>query len=568
MLRPGLPGRTKSRLHFFPLLFSSMDEPRQPLLALLRVPVFVSCNPVRPDSLYPAMKSHSRAPHSRRTFLKNLSTTAAAISIAPTLRHFAAIPPNLANDPLRPQYHLLPAANWMNDPNGPIYWQGNYHMFFQYNPNAAVWGDMHWAHAISPDMIHWKHLPVALAPTKGGPDQDGCFSGSAVDDHGTATFIYTGVSSTAPEQATLRDGTHNFRETQLLATSTDPNLLTWKKIPQPVLQPPNDPQLTGFRDPFLWKEKNIWYLGVGSGQRKIGGRVLLYRSIDLRHWDPVSVLASGKWNGKDTPDTVDSGEMWECPDFFKLGDKYVLIYSTERKVFWESGELDPKEMVFHSQKQGLLDSGAFYAPKTQTAANGDRILWGWIPETRPESEFSQAGWAGCMSLPRVLSLDATGQLKMRVVSQAAGLRSQQFSLPAAELPASQRLSALRQLRIDNLAAEISVRVRNAAFTMKLMDGPIEFLTLSYDPVRAGKELQANSSSAPLPASGDQEIIITLFLDGSVVEMFANEVCCLTSRVYQIPAKPLSIDISEAALAAIRSMRVWQMKPISFDRLTT
>src|SRR5581483_12182225 len=74
----------------------------------------------------------------------------------------------LASDPQRPQYHLMPAANWMNDPNGPIYWKGKYHMFHQYNPHAAVWGDMHWAHAVSPDMVYWKHLPVALAPTKGG----------------------------------------------------------------------------------------------------------------------------------------------------------------------------------------------------------------------------------------------------------------------------------------------------------------------------------------------------------------------------------------------------------------
>ncbi len=225
-------------------------------------------------------------------------------------------------------------------------------MFFQYNPDAAVWGDMHWAHAVSPDMIHWKHLPVALAPSPGGPDQDGCFSGSAVDDQGVATFIYTGVATAIPEHATLRDGMHNFREVQLLATSTDDDLRTWKKLAQPVVNPPTDPLLTGFRDPFLWKEGTTWYLGVGSGQRKKGGRVLVYRSTDLRNWEYVSVLAFGEWNGKETPDVVDSGEMWECPDFFQLGDKHVLIYSTERRVFWESGELDHKEMIFHSQKRG------------------------------------------------------------------------------------------------------------------------------------------------------------------------------------------------------------------------
>ena len=132
----------------------------------------------------------------------------AVISYAsPQLRHTAALPNHtwplcpddlqtkLAADPLRPQFHLLPPKNWMNDPNGPIYWKGAYHMFYQYNPNAAVWGDMHWAHAISEDMIHWRHLPIALAPTPGWDDADGCFTGSAVDDHGTATILYTGVKT-------------------------------------------------------------------------------------------------------------------------------------------------------------------------------------------------------------------------------------------------------------------------------------------------------------------------------------------------------------------------------------
>jgi len=88
----------------------------------------------------------------------------------------------------------------MNDRNGPIFWNGQYHMFFQFNPNAAVWGDMHWAHAMSPDMLHWQYLPVALAPTPGGYDSEGCFSGSAVNDNGVATFIYTGVKTVSPSK--------------------------------------------------------------------------------------------------------------------------------------------------------------------------------------------------------------------------------------------------------------------------------------------------------------------------------------------------------------------------------
>src|SRR5499425_1509800 len=168
--------------------------------------------------------------HSRRKFVGMAAGACGAMRLAAPALWASNIarddPPSiaarLAADPLRPQFHLLPARNWMNDPDGPIYWNGHYHMFFQYNPNAAVWGDMHWAHAVSRDMIHWRHLPVALAPTPDGEDAGGCFSGSAVNGNGTPTVIYTGVKAVAPAQATLRDGVHHFREVQCLATAKDP----------------------------------------------------------------------------------------------------------------------------------------------------------------------------------------------------------------------------------------------------------------------------------------------------------------------------------------------------------
>ena len=126
----------------------------------------------------------------RRHFLKSSAAAAALATFRPTNLFGDALATKLASDPLRPQFHLLPAKNWMNDPNGPIFWRGKYHMFFQYNPNSAIWGDMHWNHAVSDDMIHWRHLPIALAPTPNGDDAEGCFTGSAVvDDNGTATII-------------------------------------------------------------------------------------------------------------------------------------------------------------------------------------------------------------------------------------------------------------------------------------------------------------------------------------------------------------------------------------------
>ena len=175
---------------------------------------------------------------SRRHFLGTAAATGATLTLGPHDFPFARLRDSgervpidqIAADPLRPQFHLMPSRNWMNDPNGPIYWKNNYHMFFQYNPDAAVWGNMHWAHAVSPDMIHWKHMPIALAPSFGGYDQDGCFSGSAVNNNGIATIFYTGVKTVPGERATLRDGTHNFQEVQCLATSADADLQTWQKI--------------------------------------------------------------------------------------------------------------------------------------------------------------------------------------------------------------------------------------------------------------------------------------------------------------------------------------------------
>ena len=120
------------------------------------------------------------------------------------------------DDQHRPRYHFLPTKNWMNDPNGVIHWKGRYHLFYQHNPNDTVGNDIHWGHAVSADLVHWTHLPIALAPTPGGPDVDGCWSGCAVDHDGIPTLIYSGNSG--------------GRQLPCIATSDD-DLLTWRNTP-------------------------------------------------------------------------------------------------------------------------------------------------------------------------------------------------------------------------------------------------------------------------------------------------------------------------------------------------
>ena len=451
----------------------------------------------------------------------------------------------------------------MNDPNGPIFWKGKYHLFYQLNPHAAVWGDMHWGHAISTDMVHWHHQPVALAPTPGGPDSEGCFSGSAIVFDGKPTFIYTGVQNAPPSQATLRDGNDKLRETQLLAVAEDDALLRWRKDPQPILPtPPPGVAVTGFRDPCPWQEADGWYLGVGSGERGKGGCVLLYRSQDLRHWDYLHKMIEGKPNGKQAANPCDSGEMWECPDFFALGDKHCLIYSTENKVLWTTGHYDAASHRYTPERSGLLDHGSsYYAPKSFVAPGDRRILWGWLRETRPDAEFAAAGWSGCMSFPRVLTIGAQGQLEMRPAQQVESLRG-----PAEH--ASLGADAPFRRKLDDLRRELSIPVdlfSGSVFTVRLVSAGQPAWEMVLDV--PAKTVRCGVTEFPFPALPWPHPNLRLLLDGSVIESFIGNRETLTSRVYGLKPGDTTLEVTIKGKGHV-TIQTWPLSPISSDRLTT
>src|SRR5215470_17281646 len=433
----------------------------------------------------------------------------------------------LAADRLRPQFHLLPAANWMNDPNGPIFYRGRYHMFFQYNPNGAFWGSMHWAHATSPDMIHWQHEPLVLAPTPNGWDRDGVFSGSVVQDGTTLAAIYTGVSPPAsPAEITLNDGSHKWREVQCMAVAKDLELRTWEKLEEPIiLRPPERLRITGFRDPVVWKEGKEWLLTLGSGIKDKGGAVLLYESRDLRRWTYRHPLIEGRRAGQSATNPVDSGEMWECPDFFALGDRHVLLYAAMGKVWWKTGVY--RNRRFTAEKEGVVDWGSYYAAKTMLDEHGNRILWGWIPETRPESEYRAAGWAGVMALPRVLSLGPDKRLRMTMAPAAEALRTWHVSVKAGE---RNRVKTFAGMRITDLAGEIAARfTAKRAFRLRLRSEKGEqFAEIGYDPQQKSSGLRVNSVVAPLAT--DEAITVRAWIDGSVIEVLVNDAVAITARV--------------------------------------
>jgi beta-fructofuranosidase len=509
---------------------------------------------------------------SRRNFLSGIGAATAAVRLPRLAESQATMSRSLriARDPMRPQFHLLPAANWMNDPNGPVYWNGKYHMFYQYNPNGAFWGDMHWGHACSTDMVHWRHLPIALSPTPGGPDAQGCFTGTAVVDDGHVTVIYTGVVSAPESEATSRNGVNSLRETQCLATSADPDLKVWTKRAAPLIPlPPALLAVNGFRDPSPWRQKDAWFMAVGSGTSSQGGLVLLYRSDNLLQWNYQHVVASGEGIGREKG----KSGMWECPDFFPLGGKHVLIYSSEGKSHWQSGNLDMKQMLFQVERAGTLDYGAFYAGKTQLDKSGNRILWGWILESRPLEEYRAAGWAGVMSLPRILTLSPEGQVRTQVASAVRQLRGQHQSVDiSADDQQNQRQIA--DVFIADCCGGIVCTIKRSAEPVGLslvgdiQGGAEPWLTLRYDPVRPDI-VSIDGRDIPLDSSMNDELSFHLYIDGSVIEAFVNEQIAYTKRFYYSGLMSPKTKVHILGKSTnLSSMSMWQLSPISKDRLTT
>lgn len=460
----------------------------------------------------------------------------------------------LATDPLRPQFHMLPPRGWMNDPNGPIVWNGQTHLFYQVNATGgADWGEIAWGHAVSLDLIHWRHLPVAMAPQPGGIDSFGVFSGSCIPDGNRCLAFYTAVSP-APTSGDITLADSPQREQQNVAVSTDPDLRRWTRQQQAVVPKPPLGHIAGFRDPCVWKDGKTWWMIVGSGQVEGEGCVLLYKATvpdgPKADWTYVHQLLSAPGNGRHTPDTVDAGTMWECPDFFALDGTHVLLYSTERKVFWMTGELTP-EMKFVPRQRGMLDTGAHYAPKSMSGPNGERILWGWIPEKRGKAAYIAAGWAGCMALPRVLHVDAEGMLRMGVAPAVDTL--------LAGAARSTVGSDLAGGHFASLALKItaSLPVQGTGFVVAQRE--MELLKVHRT---SATEIEVNGQAIQAPPPGD----LTVWIDGSVIEIFFADRAAHTVRSYPRLHPDAGLNVLVAGDKA--SVSVQTVKPISLNRLTT
>lgn len=516
----------------------------------------------------------------------------------------------LAADPHRPQYHLLPPAGFVGDPNGPIFWKGKLHMFYQHYQHL-VDGKAAWGHAVSEDLVHWKHLPVALVATPGGPDKDGCFSGSAVIHNGVPTLVYTGVWPEVVCMATGDDTMTSWKKhprNPVIASPPYPHACPSMKCSQhpdgtPVKDPPpGTPQITEFRDPTPWKDKDGWYMTIGSGFKGVGGAVLLFRSEDLVSWEYVHPLYAGKMGMKSGPGTpyygtpamyVASGEGFDCPDFFPLGDKHVLVVSTMGESPYFVGRYIDRKFV--PEKEGVLDLASsdamerfrlgrvgFSTAKTTLDEGGRRIMWGNIPERWKDwKRYQVAGWSGVLSLPRVLSMRSDSSIAMEPAPELKTLRGKHRHHQ--DLVATQASRLLEGIEGDCLeiaieldpgdSEELGLRLRCARdFSEQTVLGyrqKEQRLFVDTTKSTSDTRILRGISGGSFRLNPREPLKLRVFLDASVMEVFANDGrACLTERIY---SKKTSLGIGVYALGGgtrIRSMDIWEIRPISPDRLTT
>lgn len=301
----------------------------------------------------------------------------------------------------KPSFHVCAPVGWINDPNGFSLYQGEYHLFYQYDPYHVTQGLMYWGHSKSKDFIKWEQLPCALAPDS-SYDGQGCFSGSAVEHDGKHILMYTGVLDKEQE-----DGSRLLRQTQCIAIGDGVN---YEKLDSnPVITSdllPEGCSREDFRDPKIWIEGEDFYAIIGSRSDNTGGQIALFKSKDAKNWEYSGIVDESR---------NEYGKMWECPDFICIDGKQVLLISpTEmlaeglefhngNNTIYILGDYDLENHKLIRERVTAIDYGLdFYAPQTLETADGRRIMIAWMQSWDNHITPRHFKWSGLMTVPREL----------------------------------------------------------------------------------------------------------------------------------------------------------------------
>ncbi|KAI3505203.1 hypothetical protein L1887_27170 [Cichorium endivia] len=488
-----------------------------------------------------------------------------------------------------PAFHFYPGENWMN---GPVYYKGWYHLFYQYSPEAAVWGPIVWGHAVSRDMVHWRHLPIAMERDQ-WYDVNGVWTGSTtILPNNKLVVLYTGSTNESVQVQNLA----------YPANPSDPLLVNWVKDPaNPVLVPPSWINIKDFRDPTTaWlTPEGKWRMVIGSKVNRTG-IALLYDTDDFKKYD----LQAG-W----LHDVAGTG-MWECVDFYPVskdesgldtgvygpGVKHVLKASMDddRCDYYAIGDYKVKEGKWVPDNRKIdvgiglrYDYGIYYASKTfYDQHKKRRILWSWIKETDSEKADIKRGWASLMAVPRTVALDPkTGSnLIQWPIEEFDKIRSnlKEFNnvklepgslVPLSVGPTSQ-LDIMVEIELDkkianglkvggsvpyNCGGHHGAGVRDALGPFGLLILANKNLTESSN----AKDVDKSIYGSTVPVLHDEKLSMRILVDHSIVEGYAQGGrTCITSRIY--PTEAINDDAqlflfnNATNVTVTASLKIWQM----------
>jgi len=506
----------------------------------------------------------------RKSYAATLPEQLDQLKTDPQVLRFAESRKRLATDPYRPAYHYVNPEGTLNDPNGLCFWQGRYHLFYQAYPPEDP--RQHWGHAVSDDLVHWKDLPLAIYP---GLEMC-CFSGSTLVEKDRVIALY-----------------HGTTVGNIVAVSSDPLLLNWQKIPgNPVIPivPLDENSGRPYRvyDPCIWREGDRYYALSGTFWKGAFFRDCvmvqqLFSSGNLRRWEYLGPLVEG------TPYT-EPGEDGAVPYFWPIGDKHILVFASHKRGSqYLLGDYDKTSHRFHPFAHGrfnfgTIGPGGVHAPSATPDGKGGICVIHNVNEARPT-----AGWNHLMSLVRVLTLRKDKTLGIEPVAAIQSLRQNHASIGEETLPAG------REIVLKNIAgnameiqAEIDPRDANeVCLTVLRSPGKEEYTDVRFrrkgyagadaigqrvtrdaiviDATRASlhRDVQRRPPEiAPFELTKGELLKLRIFVDRSIVEVFANDRQCVALRVY--PQRPDSVGVSISAQnadASLRRLDAWQMKSI-------
>lgn len=471
-------------------------------------------------------------------------------------------------DPYRPIAHVTAAQGWMNEPHAAIQVDGLHHIFWQHNPTGPYWGDIAWAHAVSSDLAHWRDEPMALAPADTTVAPHGIWSGSSVRDaNGEHLLFFTaGDMSRFPDQA---------------VAVARPRDRGWRADPHAVLSMPDSvpgwaaPLIPGqFRDPFVWREGERWFLTVGAGLAGVGGVALLFESSNGTQWEQRPPLLVG-----DVGAFPATGVMWELPVLLPIGvgadgrARHALFVAPWwagpnehhlQHVWHWVGVWDAAAGVFepdHDEPREFDGGGHLTGPSGTVLEDGRAVLWSITQDKRSMPELAASGWAHNAGWPLQLGLHPDGELSVKPVTQLASLRRERR-----EPGTGRDLARGRHLDIELDLADggFEIEVLRSADGREATVLGVSDTEVWVDRTRsslAEEHTEARRSFARRPRRALRARIV---VDGSMIEMYIDDRVSMTTRAYPVSGDAVGVRLRLAPAARVERLEVHALGH-AFDR---